>query len=59
VNEPVHVVCMKCGTRWIAFGRPHACSNLECEAGWLDLPEYADKAAADQAAARRAKEMSQ
>ncbi len=46
-----YIVCRNCGARWTSDDQhsPRACVNEECDAGWMDLPEFADKADADRA----------
>lgn len=46
-----HVVCLVCGRRWTAAIQLRHCRDEACEASWLDLPMFTDKADADRASA--------
>lgn len=52
MSQAHYVVCRECGTRWttMALVNPRRCQNIECEAGWLDLPMFVDEADAERAA---------
>ena len=56
-----HVVCTVCGARWTteSIQQPRQCQNEECEAGWTELPMFADVADADRTAkqAKRVEEI--
>lgn len=47
-----HVVCCICGCRWTteSVEQPRQCQREGCEAGWMELPMFADKADADRTA---------
>lgn len=47
MNE-LHVVCRRCGTRWMAEKQPRECQDdPACEAGWMELPQFVEKDVAD------------
>jgi hypothetical protein len=56
-ERDAHVVCGECGTRWTVSyqeGRttpptPRKCRNPKCNATWLELPMFMDRADADRA----------
>ena len=52
MNPLYYVVCRECGRRWEtrAPSNPRRCVNVECEAGWLDLPMFLQVEDADRAA---------
>ena len=48
--KEAHVVCRACGARFLSVKQPRYCVNPACDAGWLDLPCFEDKADAERAA---------
>lgn len=57
-DSAAHVVCGECRTRWrVPYKpgyttpmQPRECQNRECDAHWLDLSMFLEKADADHAA---------